>query len=126
MSALEDRLAEALREFALYADADICRHESTSRGGVLWEICNDCGMRWADDRGGKPEFELPSPIVEAQEALAAYEASKSAPAVREVPAEFVEWLAREIPPGTIISAPNWWAPRIWRAAFRYRLNGEKG
>lgn len=33
----------------------------------------------------------------------------------EPPAEFVEWLCREIPPGTVISDPKWWAPRIYRA-----------
>lgn len=26
--------------------------------------------------------------------------------------EFTEWLAREMPPGTVISDPRWWAPRI--------------
>lgn len=28
---------------------------------------------------------------------------------------FADWLAREMPPGTIISNPYWWAPRIIRA-----------
>ena len=27
---------------------------------------------------------------------------------------FVEWLCREAPPGTVISDPKWWAPRIYR------------
>lgn len=31
---------------------------------------------------------------------------------------FAAWLAREIPPGTVISNPAWWAPRILRAALR--------
>lgn len=26
--------------------------------------------------------------------------------------EFSDWLAREMPPGTVISDPRWWAPRI--------------
>lgn len=30
---------------------------------------------------------------------------------------FDEWLAREIPPGTIINNPHWWAPRIYRAVL---------
>lgn len=28
--------------------------------------------------------------------------------------DFTEWLAREMPPGTVISDPRWWAPRIAR------------
>jgi hypothetical protein len=33
----------------------------------------------------------------------------------EVKSDFAEWLAREMPPGTIISDPRWWAPRIEKA-----------
>ena len=32
-------------------------------------------------------------------------------------ADFAQWLAREMPPNTIIGDPLWWAPRIWRAAL---------
>ena len=32
-------------------------------------------------------------------------------------ADFAAWLAREIPPGTVISDPLWWAPRIARAVL---------
>ena len=32
--------------------------------------------------------------------------------------EFAEWLCREMPPGTIISNPRWWAPRIVRVVRR--------
>jgi hypothetical protein len=28
---------------------------------------------------------------------------------------FADWLKREMPPGTVISDPAWWAPRIHRA-----------
>lgn len=31
-------------------------------------------------------------------------------------AEFTEFVLREMPAGTIISDPAWWAPRLWRAA----------
>lgn len=30
--------------------------------------------------------------------------------------EFAEWLKREMPAGTVISDPEWWAPRILKAA----------
>lgn len=32
--------------------------------------------------------------------------------------EFAEWLCREIPGNSIISDPNWWAPRIFNAVLR--------
>lgn len=37
--------------------------------------------------------------------------------VGEVPHQFVEWLRKEMPPGTEIADPEWWAPRIYRAAL---------
>jgi hypothetical protein len=35
-----------------YADINICTHEDTHRGGVLWTICGACDTKWADDEGG--------------------------------------------------------------------------
>jgi hypothetical protein len=57
---LRDTILAALRtpapaivtEALKYADMEICRHEETHRGGVLWTICDACGMKWADDQGG--------------------------------------------------------------------------
>jgi len=46
---------------------------------------------------GTKLFAGPSPVADA-EALA----------------DFTEWLAREMPGGTVISDPRWWAPRIAR------------
>jgi hypothetical protein len=44
--------------------------QQTSRGGVIWTICDDCGMKWADDRGGfKPHKDAPA-VAEARAALA--------------------------------------------------------
>ena len=34
---------------------------------------------------------------------------------QSAPAGFVEWLCQEMPPGTVISDPAWWAPKIHRA-----------
>lgn len=39
------------------------------------------------------------------------------PNVRE---QFTEWLAREMPAGTVIGNPRWWAPKIIRAFHDYR------
>lgn len=41
-----------------------------------------------------------------------------APSVtEESAAAFTEWLCREMPPGTIIGDPKWWAPKIYRKAL---------
>lgn len=41
--------------------------------------------------------------------------------------EFTEWLAREMPPGTVISDPRWWAPRIAaRFAEHHIAAGQQG
>lgn len=45
-------------------------------------------------------------------ALEAAEAARDA----AMPASFAEYVTREIPPGTVISNPAWWAARLWRAA----------
>lgn len=52
---LEKHLAvvkEIAREAIGLAMREQCNHESRHRGGAIWEICDDCDMKWADDRGG--------------------------------------------------------------------------
>jgi len=34
---------------------------------------------------------------------------------RVPPAAFIAWLQSQIPPGTVIGDPVWWAPRLWSA-----------
>lgn len=54
------RLREALLSTVEKLERSTCLHEETYRGGAIWEICSHCGMKWADDEGGKPESsELP-------------------------------------------------------------------
>ncbi len=48
----ENKIFDALIR---YAEKRTCLHEDTYRGGAIWEICSDCGMKWADDEGGKPK-----------------------------------------------------------------------
>lgn len=48
-------LKARLRTAVMLADKHICRHESRHRGGVIWEICDLCGAKWADDCGGFEE-----------------------------------------------------------------------
>ena len=34
------------------AGKHICPHEERHRGGVIWEFCDNCDAKWADDEGG--------------------------------------------------------------------------
>jgi hypothetical protein len=64
-------IIKVLRNLVDYAGINHCCHENTYRGGVLWEICEECGAKWADDQGGKPADagELPEELREAVELL---------------------------------------------------------
>lgn len=59
---------ELLQELVAHIEDSTCTHDSTHRGGAIWEICDDCGDKWADDRGGKPAFKWPG-CVEMARAL---------------------------------------------------------
>lgn len=59
---------EAFSALLAYAEDQICTHEETRRGGI-WEICDYCGAKWADDEGGKPPFEWPEEIQKARALL---------------------------------------------------------
>ena len=50
--AVPREVLEQVKEALRHADLNTCRHESRHRGGAIWEICDDCGQQWADDRGG--------------------------------------------------------------------------
>jgi hypothetical protein len=53
-----------INDLIFLAEKNICLHESTHRGGAIWEICDECGMKWA---GGVPDSarELPAEIERA-------------------------------------------------------------
>jgi hypothetical protein len=58
------------------------------------------------------------------EALAA---APVAPALQDAPSDeqnFAAWLEREMPAGTVIGDPKWWAPRILRAVCHSALRAE--
>lgn len=67
--ALSDTNNKAFTDLLFWAERQICTHEETHRGGAIWEICDMCGAKWADDEGGKPEFSWPSEILGARKAL---------------------------------------------------------
>jgi len=63
-------LLEALEGLLRRDERNTCQHEETHRGGAIWEICDQCGEKWADDEGGKPVWTDPPEWVLARAALA--------------------------------------------------------
>lgn len=64
-------LIKTFENLLSYASRNTCLHEETYPGGTNWEICSSCGMRWADDEGGKPKnaHKEPKEITDAHLAL---------------------------------------------------------
>ena len=62
---------DALLGVVNLAVKNICPHDETHRGGAIWEICNACGAKWADDEGGKPAYVEPITLTNAYQAIAA-------------------------------------------------------
>lgn len=63
-------MSSVLADLVRHIEGQTCTHEETHRGGAIWEICDMCGMQWADDRGGKPEFKWPDCVERARAILA--------------------------------------------------------
>lgn len=61
--------ASLIRELVDHIERNTCTHEETHRGGAIWEVCDSCGARWADDAGGKPEFKWPAVVEKARAIL---------------------------------------------------------
>lgn len=74
--AAAEQMAQALRDLLKRDQRNTCQHEETHRGGAIWEICDMCGEKWADDRGGKPKWRDPKEWDSADNALSAWEAAK--------------------------------------------------
>ncbi len=73
----EQAVTEALRDLLDHVDRNTCAHEDTYRGGSIWTICDSCGQKWADDRGGVIPYSDPEPVAKARAALkAAMEAGR--------------------------------------------------
>lgn len=72
MKISKQKVVNVLKGVTDYAARNTCLHEDTHRGGVLWEICDSCGMKWADDKGGRPAstYDLPKEIEAAYDLLA--------------------------------------------------------
>ncbi len=78
MSMEMNKAMELLRGLVSEIERQTCEHAETHRGGAIWEICDSCGAKWADDEGGKPEFEWPESVEKAREFLAAHPAVEKA------------------------------------------------
>ena len=79
------KLVEHLTAVLRYAENQTCLHEDTYRGGAIWEICDACGKKWADDEGGKPEnaSELPKVLIEAEDFLQSLQDGETAAEVAD-------------------------------------------
>ncbi len=89
MRELLQQALDALEKITQFAEAQICMHEETHRGGVLWEICDQCGAKWADDEGGKPEFKWPEETDAARAMIDAIRAHLAQPQPEPVALESV-------------------------------------
>lgn len=68
---LSDVALNMVKRLVEYIESNaLCAHESTHRAGAIWTVCDECGARWADDKGGKPEFQWPAVVVDARRLLA--------------------------------------------------------
>ena len=66
-----ERWKQMVQELVREVERNTCTHEETHRGGFIWEVCDMCGAKWADDEGGKPEFRWPEVVEKARAMLAA-------------------------------------------------------
>ena len=67
---IPEAVMEVIASLVYEVERNICPHEETQRGGQ-WEICDMCGAKWADNRGGKPEFKWPEVVEKARAMLEA-------------------------------------------------------
>lgn len=86
---MQSEIFDVLRGLLDHVDRNTCTHESTHRGGFLWTICDDCGMKWADDKGGfKPHADAPA-VAKARAVLDAALSEQQAGEVKIKPLEWV-------------------------------------
>jgi hypothetical protein len=76
--ASHEAIVEALRGLVDHVERNECEHEDTSRGGFIWTICNECGKKWADDKGGFQPYSPPPALSRARAALSAIEKGEEA------------------------------------------------
>lgn len=120
---------EALKNLLAYAERNECAHEETHRGGAIWTICDSCGEKWADDRGGFIPYCEPVEFTQARAAL-------SAPVGEPVPAAWrLIWpdgrhsYYSEQPPKLIDAEPLYAHPpahAVGAVAYEFEFNDGAG
>ncbi len=96
-------------------DKNVCPHEETHRGGLLWTICDQCGKRWADDQGGFKAYEEPAAVTAAWAILAQAGEPEQPPRLAPKPAldqarPLDEWTEED---GNVL----WWVFPITEAPY---------
>lgn len=76
-----------MRDLLNHIEQHTCMHEDTYRGGAIWEICRECGAKWADDQGGRPEFTEPAYVERARDLLADPAPEATQPTQADAPSE---------------------------------------
>lgn len=66
LRAEREKMVECLRKLLDHVDRETCTHDETHRGGGIWTICDECGMKWADDRGGFVPYKDPPAVEQAR------------------------------------------------------------
>jgi hypothetical protein len=66
-SPTEEALKKALKDVLSHTSRYECTHEDTHRGGTIWTICDNCGCKWAVDRGGFKPYQEPKVLSDALE-----------------------------------------------------------
>ena len=98
---------DALENVTQFAEAQICMHEETYRGGVLWEICSQCGAKWADDEGGKPKFKWPKETNAARKTITAIRSALAAPQPEPVAlCDALRWSGAKESHGAMMFSPD--------------------
>ena len=69
LTAANEALRTELQSLLARDERNTCPHDTTHRGGSIWEICDECGAKWADDQGGKPSWQEPLEWTAARAAL---------------------------------------------------------
>jgi hypothetical protein len=104
---ITEKLKAHLRKVLDLAMRNYCLHEETHRGGTIWEICDSCGAKWADDEGGMPAKarEYPEVYSEAFDYLISLEEQTKIKFSGEFPEEW-EVTTKDLKIGEKITIPT--------------------
>ena len=104
----KNELVHALSGLLEFVDRNTCEHDDTHRAGIIWTVCDGCGMKWADDEGGfVPHTDAPA-VAHARAVLSAALEAEQPVAIPtnlvERCAEILEWKKTGLLPGNALRA----------------------